>query len=387
MAWMRLGCCAVACLVGLLGCGSHSEPRTDVGAASTASSASLVVPASLTSVVPVASASASQAKPVKPPPPFSPHGAPGHFARTIDASEFQRGNLHTHTRESDGDTKPAEVARWYRDHGYQFLAITDHDKRVDSKAVHRMDTPGFVLIPGEEITMAAGGRSVHVNAFCHEHAIRGARFGSPRRALAWAVKQVRAQDGIALVNHPNFDWALREGDLVAAKGAELLEIWSGHPWVHTNGDRTHLSHEAIWDATLGMGLDFTGVAVDDVHHFAKSAPKPPARPGKGWVEVATPTLSVASICDALRRGDLYASSGASIERFVVKDAAMAVTPHEAEAKVEFVGQSGALLATVATSADEPTATYTLQGGETYVRARVTRPDGTKAWTPAYRVVE
>ena len=38
-----------------------------------------------------------------------------------------KGNLHTHTLNSDGDSLPDEVVRWYRAHGYQFLVLTDHN--------------------------------------------------------------------------------------------------------------------------------------------------------------------------------------------------------------------------------------------------------------------
>ena len=39
-----------------------------------------------------------------------------------------RGNTHTHTNQSDGDSSPADVVRWYEEHGYDFLVITDHDR-------------------------------------------------------------------------------------------------------------------------------------------------------------------------------------------------------------------------------------------------------------------
>ena len=38
-----------------------------------------------------------------------------------------KGNTHTHTLNSDGDSTPDEVVRWYREHGYQFLVLTDHN--------------------------------------------------------------------------------------------------------------------------------------------------------------------------------------------------------------------------------------------------------------------
>ena len=39
---------------------------------------------------------------------------------------FYKGNLHAHSTVSDGTLPPEEVARLYREAGYDFLAITDH---------------------------------------------------------------------------------------------------------------------------------------------------------------------------------------------------------------------------------------------------------------------
>lgn len=43
------------------------------------------------------------------------------------APRWWKGNLHTHTLWSDGDEFPEVVAAWYRDHGYHFLALSDHN--------------------------------------------------------------------------------------------------------------------------------------------------------------------------------------------------------------------------------------------------------------------
>ena len=42
-----------------------------------------------------------------------------------------KGNLHAHTTFSDGRRPIDEVIARYRDLGYDFLAITDHDDRID----------------------------------------------------------------------------------------------------------------------------------------------------------------------------------------------------------------------------------------------------------------
>ena len=38
-----------------------------------------------------------------------------------------KGNLHTHSLWSDGDDYPEMIVDWYKQHGYQFLALSDHN--------------------------------------------------------------------------------------------------------------------------------------------------------------------------------------------------------------------------------------------------------------------
>lgn len=320
------------------------------------------------------------------------------FAERVDASTFQKGNIHTHSTESDGDSPPEAVLQWYRDHGYAFVAMTEHNKLLDLtpyRGLERTAPPGFALITGEEITMWVRGLPVHVNALCTQRTIGGGDFPTAAEALRRAVSEVRAQGGAALVNHPNFEWALSEKDLPDARGAQLLEIWSGHPYVRTEGDLLHKSHEAMWDEALTAGEAFAGVAVDDMHHLDPAAPEAGAsRPGRGFIDVFAPEATAASICDAIRHGRLYASNGARLRRLVVEGSALSVYPEALDAAVEFVGAGGAVIerarpapssSSSPSSSEDGAATYRLRGDELYVRARVTQPDGRRAWTQAYRV--
>ena len=313
--------------------------------------------------------------------PAPPLGPP-RFARSFHATHFVRGNLHTHTTRSDGDASPEEVARWYRDHGYGFLALTDHNQLTTSNDLTALVTPEFALVPGEEITMWAVRKPIHVNALCIRSAIAGGAFLTKARALDHAIEEVVAEDGVALINHPNFEWALSKDDILATKGAALLEIASGHPYVHTLGDETRPSHEQLWDDALGAGMDIMGVAVDDVHHLVTDA-DPEAFPGMAWVQVVADAPRVDLVCDGLRRGALYASTGAELVSFDVDETAYRVTPVDAKASVVFVGGGGRVLSRKATG-DDGSARYELAGDEGYVRARVESSAG-KAWTPAVRV--
>ncbi len=64
--------------------------------------------------------------------------------------KWYKGNLHTHTLNSDGDSTPLEVATWYREHGYQFLVLTDHNYLTDVTGLNSFMAASekFLLIPG-----------------------------------------------------------------------------------------------------------------------------------------------------------------------------------------------------------------------------------------------
>ena len=38
---------------------------------------------------------------------------------------WYKGNTHAHTLNSDGDSSSGEVAHWFRDHGYDFVVISE----------------------------------------------------------------------------------------------------------------------------------------------------------------------------------------------------------------------------------------------------------------------
>lgn len=369
-AGVALGVTAAA-LLGLRGQGGPPRAKAPV--------LSALAPVAPALTTPVLTAPALTALPLAAAPLW-----PLRFAEELDVSTFQKGNIHTHTNWSDGDQPPKDVYTWYRRHGYAFVAITDHNSFTDPDQFRMFERGSFALIPGEEVTMMGAGHQVHVNALCTRHSIGGHHFNTAGEALAWAVQKVRAQDGVALVNHPNFDWALTSQDIPSARGASLLEIFSGHPHVHTDGDDKHLSHEAIWDTALSAGEAFAGVAVDDSHHFSSRAKETQARPGRAWIEVFADVAQQKPICAALRAGRLYASSGVKLRRIAVKGDTYSITVVNPSVEVEFIGQGGVVLQKVRPEKDQ-IAAYKLRGDEGYVRARITAPDGKRAWTQPARL--
>lgn len=307
------------------------------------------------------------------------------FVDRLDVDAFLRGNLHTHSAETDGDVPPADVYRWYRDKGYAFIALTDHNRRIDPRTYAHLQRPTFAILSGEEITTTAEGAPVHVNAICHDRKIGGGSFSDKRRALEFAIDGVHEQGAIALVNHPNFASALDLEDLWSGRAAGLLEIWSGHPYVYSAGVDGRPSHEELWDQALTRGAQFFAVAVDDAHHFATNPSQGAARPGRAWIETFTSTpdkVVRAEVCEAIRAGQFYASNGASLRRIAVAEQSVTVWPEDSSARVEFIGPGGVVLAGV--DASEDGATYRLRGEEAWVRVRVSDAAGARAWTQPFR---
>jgi hypothetical protein len=86
-------------------------------------------------------------------------------AQPAAATQWYKGNTHTHTLNSDGDSTPDDVVRWYREHGYRFLVLSDHNylTSVDGlNAVHGADEQ-FLVIKGEEVSDRLENTPLHIN--------------------------------------------------------------------------------------------------------------------------------------------------------------------------------------------------------------------------------
>lgn len=288
----------------------------------------------------------------------------------LASAVWLRGNLHTHTAKSDGDSPPEEVAAWYRDHGYDFLVITDHDQ------ITRIDAPqGLVLIPGEEVTDKLPKKPLHVNAINLGKVVKPQGGATPVEVLQHDVDVIREAGGLALVNHPNFGWAFGADELLQLRNFQLLEIASGHPYVNSQGPP---SHEQMWDRLLTNGRHVWGVAVDDSHHLKRVWDTDVALPGKAWVVVRAETRDAKAIVDALQRGDFYASTGVELVDFTATAKELSVRVKEknlAHYRVQFIGSEGRVLQ----ETSGPEARYAIRGDEGYVRAKVIDSNGRMAW--------
>ena len=50
------------------------------------------------------------------------------------SGNWYKGNLHSHTVNSDGKLTPEESVRLFREHGYSFLCFSEHDLYTDYRS-------------------------------------------------------------------------------------------------------------------------------------------------------------------------------------------------------------------------------------------------------------
>ena len=214
-----------------------------------------------------------------------------HNPYSREALPWHRGNLHTHTSNSDGGLDPQGVIDEYASRGYGFLMISDHDCFTDPAG---LDPRGMALIPGNEVT----GHGPHVLQVDARSRVE------PDPDVQKAIDAIAEDGGFAIMCHPN--WEAHFNHCPQAQ----LEAWTGYAGIEIyNGVVAHLSGSPLatdrWDRLLAQGRKVWGYAHDDRHR--------PDNVALAWNVVQAKTREPTEIVDALRNGRFYASTGVSID--------------------------------------------------------------------------
>jgi hypothetical protein len=283
-----------------------------------------------------------------------------------------KGNLHTHSTQSDGKLDPAEVARLYQEQGWNFLALTDHDFYSNRQ---ELNEDGFLIIPGIELGVSLSRFGCHHIVGIHKDG-QGARHLEtsaeyPLKDIAGAqsiLDDLAANDYLSIYCHP--DWSRVEwDDIKDLRGFVAMEIYN-HGCALEDHTGLCLWH---WDAFLRRGIPVWGVATDDAHHRLDD------RCG-GWISVNAPSLTIRDITEAIVAGRFYSSNGPTIIDYGIEGNRVYVESSPAQA-IHFVAyeeRGGSYFPAPGTTFSS--ASHRLGGQEKYVRAEVVGVDGSTAWT-------
>ena len=283
-----------------------------------------------------------------------------------------KGALHCHTTRSDGADNPADTIRYHAEHGYQFMALTDH--RCYNRQNYAPET-AITIIPGMEFD-ATFEKEKGFRCF-HTVCIGPADERNP------FTQDQRFDSGVASNQteyQPYLDWLHQSHQLTVychpewsstparyfdqLKGNFAMEIWNTG-CAQDNGMDTNA---AYWDELLGQGQRIYGVATDDGHHMGQHC--------VGYVMVNA-SNTVDAILAALAEGRFYSSCGPVIQDFYVEDGVAHVVC-EPCATIQFCADKHP---TVQFQEEGIThAMLDLRHQYDYIRVSVIDAQGRRAWT-------
>jgi hypothetical protein len=304
--------------------------------------------------------------------------------------KFYKGNLHTHTTRSDGRKDPEDVAREYRERGYDFLAITDHNIYADFKHLDRAD---FVMLPGMEINappQEGSDTEYHFLALPGTAGMRGNAALPPyehdfrleleplhtSEYLQSVIDDAIRRGYWITLNHPY--WSRVEYDqILALRNISAIEVYNFCSSVLENTGESF----QCWDAVLRRGVRMLGTSADDAHHFF------PENSGGydafgGYVMVKAASLSLDDITAALVAGSFYGSAGGpEIYEFYVDGGYIHLQCSPA-ARVYFGGRARHMRWKLADPGGPLVTEFVspLRGDELYVRAECFDRSGKKSFT-------
>lgn len=313
---------------------------------------------------------------------FSLQGqSPAGYDQGTEELHWYKGNTHTHTLNSDGDSFADEVVRWYREHGYNFLFITDHDYLTEVDVLNDLyGVEGrYLVIKGDEVSDRCDNKPIHLNALNPAYNVLPQGGETVVETLQNNIDAIRAASGLVHINHPNFIWAITAEDLKKVENCVLLEIYNGHPAVNNLGGGGFPSVEQMWDDVLSSGKLMYGLGVDDAHVFRQPDNRGAARPGQAWAMVRAKELSVNAILKSLEQGDFYSSTGVELSDYKTDAKGIRINIKEREHfkyRVLFIGNEGKVLKEEISNP----AIYRFSGDEKYVRAKILDSNGNVAWT-------
>ncbi len=213
-----------------------------------------------------------------------------------------RGDFHGHSHRSDGKRDPAALAGHYREQGYDFFSLTDHNRFYtggEYDEVFGDVKTEFVRVPGEEVhspdsivhIVHVGGAYGVANEYIHDREAYEAKIaayetrvpadlpeqyrGRYARAM-WATDAIHAAGGLAIFAHPYWrpgnriynvrdDFAKR---LLTSGMFDAYELVGGMGQVGINRS------VALWNELRAEGLRISVVGSSDVHGIEKAGTFP-----------------------------------------------------------------------------------------------------------------
>lgn len=282
-----------------------------------------------------------------------------------------KGNLHTHTNRSDGRLSPEESVALYREHGYDFMALTDHWK-LSENSVHEN---GMLLLSGCEYDFGQNVRDgiFHIVAVGCGTEPALTRQNTPKDA----VDEIHRCGGVVNLAHPCWSMNTLDQLMPLADDVDFTEIFNSVSDLPRNcrpysGD--------IIDKLAARGVYWGIAATDDTHWYGDTDTC------RSFIWVNAEECTREAILDAIRAKKYYASQGPRMEvTFDGKKLRVTCSPDDHITSVMYYtdwvwenhrGDVGT---------DLTSSEYEFTAKDSMARVEITDAEGRRAWSQVYHI--
>lgn len=249
------------------------------------------------------------------------------------SGKFYKANLHSHSTVSDGKHTPKEMMEYYKEHGYDILALTDHELLVDHSELNQED---FLLLPGYEYAFIEDvpypeARTIELNlyprnsydlkqiCFNPKNVFHGEKWRCETleytgdifernysiECIQTVIDKARRNNFLVSLNHPGYSMETPAffGQL---HGLFAMEI-------HNQGSFYNSCdyNPQMYQQMLRMGHKIFSIAADDNHSAYIYDDKKDVRPW-GFTMIKAEALTHKAVIQALESGAFYSTQGPEI---------------------------------------------------------------------------
>jgi hypothetical protein len=244
-----------------------------------------------------------------------------------DSTRWLRGNLHGHTccgRFMD----VSESGPMFASLGYDFMAITDHNKAPDENQWRTwQDQIPLILIPGEE-----NGST--------DHLLELGVFDvapTPTMTVTDRAQALRNAGGFVAACHPQqYDHGSQNVHAVAGI-SHAVEIFNG---LREGRGCDEAANVTIWDEVLTQGKRIWAIATDDFHCQYTT-------PGHGWVSVqvdeGAEEVTWQMLVAQLKAGAFFASTYPAFEHILMDGDTLDIRGDKFVQAIEIIGPEGRVI--------------------------------------------
>ena len=290
---------------------------------------------------------------------------------------FYKGNLHTHSTNSDGKLSPELVCKKYKYKGYDFLCISDHFVGLfnypitDTSAFRDND---FTTLLGAEVHSGfmENGQLWHLLAVGLPKNFKPSNTPnfSPRKdqeKAADLAKRCFESGAFVSIAHPQWS-GLEVSDAEKIIHAHAVEIYNHGCAVDSDrGDGAHLL-----DLMLSRGSKLSLIATDDAHFRSNDY-------FGGWVEVKSKNNNPEELLQSLKEGSFYSSQGPKIYDIDINKEELKIKSSPVNSVI-LVGYGSASLVKHGVLMTETEITFPKGAESPWVRIIIIDEKGKKAWS-------